>query len=147
MKTKVSTLLENKDEWILTIDGSRTAFDAVQKMFDHEVGSIIVLENGQPEGIFTERDYIRRVVLDDQVDKNDPVSKVMTSSMICVDPDYTVEQCMAIMTHQRCRHLPVMRNGSIEAMISIGDCTKQLSKRADLKIQHLEDYITRKYPR
>ena len=147
MQSTVMDLLEDKEQWILTIDRRASAREAIQSMVDADVGSIIVLDGDQPIGIFTERDYLRRVVLAENVEGSIAVEEVMTPSMICVDPDYTVEECMAIMTSQRCRHLPVMERGDLTAMVSIGDCTKQISREADVRIHHLEDYITGEYPR
>lgn len=147
MDTRVDQVFETKEEWILTIDRKATAEEAIRKMIDNGVGSIIVTEGKEPVGIFTERDFLRRVVLTDDVSVEVPVKKVMTPEVICVDPDYTLRDCMAIMTEERCRHLPVMRDDKLTGMISIGDCAKKISKDAQIKLRHLEDYIRGEYPR
>lgn len=147
MNPSVENVFKDKDEWILTVNLDETAEEAIQKMIDNGVGSVIVVENENPVGIFTERDFLRRVVLSDDVDETIIVEEVMTPKVICVDPNYTLRDCMAIMTAERCRHLPVMRDGELTGMISIGDCAKRLSKDAQVQLRHLEDYIRGEYPR
>jgi len=145
--TTVDEVFNEKEEWILTVELDTLAEEAIQMMVDRQVGSVIVVEDGEPVGIFTERDFLRRVVLEDSVTTDVPVRQVMTPQVICVDPDYTLRDCMAIMTNERCRHLPVMRNGNLTGMVSIGDCAKKLSQDAEVKLKHLEDYIRGRYPR
>lgn len=147
MEPRVEEIFETKDEWVLTVGRDDTIGEAVRKMVENTVGSVIVVEDGEPVGIFTERDYIRKVVLEEEYEDSDPVEPVMTPDVICVDPSYTIRDCMAIMTAQRCRHLPMMRDGQLSGMVSIGDCAKRLSEDAKVTIRHLEDYITGEYPR
>jgi signal-transduction protein with cAMP-binding, CBS, and nucleotidyltransferase domain len=97
---------------------------------------------GRIEGIVTERDYLRRVTLEGRTDKNTPVSEIMTSPLIVVTPGTPVEECMAIMTDRRIRHMPVVDNGEVIGLVSIGDLVKFQSQQQDFKIQYLTDYIT-----
>lgn len=147
MEPKVEEIFQQKDEWVLTVDREEKAGDAISKMVENEVGSVIVAEEDDPVGIFTERDYLRKVVLGTEYTDDDNVEDVMTPDVICVDPTYTIRDCMAIMTAERCRHLPMMRDGTLAGMVSIGDCAKRLSEDAKVTIRHLEDYITGEYPR
>lgn len=147
MEPRVEEIFETKDEWVLSVSRDDTIGEAVRKMVENTVGSVIVVEDGEPIGIFTERDYIRKVVLEEEYRDSDSVEEVMTPDVICVDPSYTIRDCMAIMTSQRCRHLPMMRDGQLSGMVSIGDCAKRLSEDAKVTIRHLEDYITGEYPR
>lgn len=146
MDPRVEEIFNEKDEWVLTVDSNETVKAALRKMIDNEVGSVIVVEDEEPEGIFTERDYLRKVKFGDGSD-GDAVKAVMFPNVICVDPTYTIRDCMAIMTSERCRHLPMMREDSLSGMVSIGDCAKILSDNAKVTIRHLEDYITGEYPR
>jgi CBS domain-containing protein len=147
LETTVEEVFYDKEEWVLTVQLDTTAREAIEKMVEQQVGSVIVVEDEDPIGIFTERDFLRRVALSESVEESVPVREVMTPKVICVDPNYTLKDCMAIMTAERCRHLPVMRDGSLTGMVSIGDCAKKLSQNAEVKLKHLEDYIRGRYPR
>ena len=143
---RVKDVFQQKDEWVLTVSVGEKTKNALEKMIDNNVGSVIVVDDEETVGIFTERDYLRKVKFGERTD-DDPVEAVMSPDVICVDPSYTIRDCMAIMTSERCRHLPMMRNGSLSGMVSIGDCAKILSDNAKVTIRHLEDYITGEYPR
>jgi signal-transduction protein with cAMP-binding, CBS, and nucleotidyltransferase domain len=143
---QVADILERKGRSVLTIDRSATVFDAIRQMVDRNVGSIIVTEKGSIAGILTERDYLRRIVLEGRTSKTTHVTEVMTAKVICVDPGRPIDECMAIMTQQRIRHLPVMEGGEVIGIVSIGDLVKSLSQEREIEIQYLTDYITGKYP-
>lgn len=147
MQTKISEILRHKGDFVLSTDSGTFAREAVKMMEDQNVGSILVVDDGKLKGIFSERDYIRRIVLDDSYTPDVPVGKVMTEKVVFVEPNDVVEDCMAIMTAQRIRHLPVFEDGDLVGIVSIGDCVKQVSEKAKARVKYLEDYITGKYPR
>jgi signal-transduction protein with cAMP-binding, CBS, and nucleotidyltransferase domain len=138
----VSDILKGKEGSLLTIASDASVFDMVKQMVDANVGSLLVTVNGSIEGIVTERDYLRRVTLEGRTDKDTPVSEIMTSPLIVVTPDTPVDECMAIMTDRRIRHMPVVEDGEVVALVSIGDLVKFQSAQQDFKIQYLTDYIT-----
>jgi signal-transduction protein with cAMP-binding, CBS, and nucleotidyltransferase domain len=138
----VSDILKGKAGNLLTIGSDASVFDMVRQMVDANVGSLLVTVNGRIEGIVTERDYLRRVTLEGRTDKDTPVSEIMTSPLIVVTPETPVEECMAIMTDRRIRHMPVVVDGEVVALVSIGDLVKFQSQQQDFKIQYLTDYIT-----
>jgi signal-transduction protein with cAMP-binding, CBS, and nucleotidyltransferase domain len=138
----VSDILKGKQGALLTIASDASVLDMVQQMVDANVGSLLVTVDGRIEGIVTERDYLRRVTLEGRTDKDTPVSEIMTSPLIVVTPDTPVDECMAIMTDRRIRHMPVVENGEVVALVSIGDVVKFQSQQQDFKIQYLTDYIT-----
>jgi signal-transduction protein with cAMP-binding, CBS, and nucleotidyltransferase domain len=115
-------------------------------MVDHGVASLIITEGDAIRGIFTERDYLRRIVLEGRTSKDTPVGDVMTERLIVVEPTHTLEECMALMTRERIRHLPVLENRQLAGLISIGDIVKHVSKEQAAEIRDLTDYITGKYP-
>jgi signal-transduction protein with cAMP-binding, CBS, and nucleotidyltransferase domain len=111
-------------------------------MVDANVGSLLVTVDGRIEGIVTERDYLRRVTLEGRTDQDTQVHEIMTSPLVVVRPDTSVDECMAIMTDRRIRHVPVVEDGEIVGMVSIGDLVKFQSKQQSFQIQYLTDYIT-----
>ncbi|MDQ1459828.1 MAG: hypothetical protein QOI08_1312 [Actinomycetota bacterium] len=139
---QVSDILKGKEHKLLTIASEASVVDMVKQMVDANVGSLLVTVDGRIEGIVTERDYLRRVTLEDRTDKDTPVSEIMTSPLIVVTPETPVDECMAIMTDRRIRHMPVVDDGEVVALISIGDLVKFQSQQQDFKIQYLTDYIT-----
>ena len=139
---QVSDILKGKQGQLLTISSEASVFDMVAQMVEANVGSLLVTVGGRIEGIVTERDYLRRVTLEGRTDKETPVSEIMTSPLIVVTPETSVEECMAIMTDRRIRHMPVVEDGEVVALVSIGDLVKFQSQQQDFKIQYLTDYIT-----
>jgi signal-transduction protein with cAMP-binding, CBS, and nucleotidyltransferase domain len=139
---QVSDILKGKERALLTIASDASVFDMVKQMVDANVGSLLVTVDGRIEGIVTERDYLRRVTLEGRTDKDTPVSDIMTSPLIVVTPETPVDECMAIMTDRRIRHMPVVEDGEVVGMVSIGDLVKFQSQQQDFKIQYLTDYIT-----
>ncbi|HEX4679644.1 MAG TPA: CBS domain-containing protein [Gaiellaceae bacterium] len=139
---QVSHILKGKQGPLLTISSEASVLDMVAQMVDANVGSLLVTVGGRIEGIVTERDYLRRVTLEGRTDKDTPVSEIMTSPLIVVTPETPVEECMAIMTDRRIRHMPVVENGEVVGLVSIGDLVKFQSQQQDFKIQYLTDYIT-----
>jgi CBS domain-containing protein len=139
---RVSDVLKGKAGTLLTITSDASVYDMVKQMVDANVGSLLVTVGGRIEGIVTERDYLRRVTLEGRTDKETPVSEIMTSPLIVVTPDTPVDECMAIMTDRRIRHMPVVEDSEVVALVSIGDLVKFQSQQQDFKIQYLTDYIT-----
>jgi signal-transduction protein with cAMP-binding, CBS, and nucleotidyltransferase domain len=138
----VSDILKDKKGAVLTIASDASVFDMVKQMVDANVGSLLVTVGGRIEGIVTERDYLRRVTLEGRTDKDTPVSEIMTSPLIVVTPQTLVDECMAIMTDRRIRHMPVVEDGEVVGIVSIGDVVKFQSQQQSFKIQYLTDYIT-----
>ena len=143
---RVADLLAKKGNQVYTIERTSTVYDAVKKMVELNTGSLLVTKGDEICGIITERDYLRHLVLEGRSSKTTQVREIMTSNLICVDPNYLVEECMAIMTKKRIRHLPVMDGGKLVGILSIGDLVKQFSQDQKYHIQYLTDYITGKYP-
>src|SRR6476660_1265288 len=139
---QVKDLLQEKEGELLTISSDASVYDAVKQMVDANVGSLLVTVDGRIEGIVTERDYLRRVTLEGRTDHDVQVSEIMTAPLIVVQPETSVEECMAVMTDRRIRHMPVVDDGDVVAMVSIGDIVKYQSTQQSFKIQYLTDYIT-----
>jgi CBS domain-containing protein len=110
-------------------------------MSEHDVGALIVLREEKLVGIFSERDYARRIILEGKTSKQTPVSDIMSTQVICVSPDRTADECMALMTEKRVRHLPVIENNLVVALISIGDVVRELISDQKQTIEQLEQYI------
>ena len=138
----VSDILEQKGSNVLTIETSETVYDAIKRMVDGNVGALLVTEDGRLTGIVTERDYMRRVALEGRTEKETLVREIMTSPLVYVTPDTTVEECMGVMTERRIRHLPVLGdNRETVGIISIGDVVKFQSDQQNVQIRLLTDYI------
>jgi CBS domain-containing protein len=146
MKTRIATILDRKGHDVISIAASATVYEAIERMESRRVGSIIVLVDGAVAGIFTERDYLRRVTLQGRSSKTTPVSEVMTADIVCVDADFTVQECLAIMSEKKFRHLPVMKDEELVGIVSIGDLVKEISTQAQARVRYLEEYISGKYP-
>ncbi len=137
----IKQLLENKGSKILSIDPNSSVFDAIKSMANHHIGSLIVMQNGRLVGIITERDYSRNVVLKGKSSVNTAVKDIMTKNVLCTKPEQTVEEAMALMTDKRVRHLPVIENGDVLGIISIGDLVKTIISEQKHIIEQLEHYI------
>ncbi len=139
---RVKEILDEKGHDVLQIEADETVFDAVKRMVEAGVGSLLVREGGEVAGIFTERDYLRRMTLEGRDDKETPVREVMSSPLVVVTPQNTIDECMAMMTDRRIRHLPVVDDGDVVGIVSIGDIVKFKSKQQSFEIKYLTDYIT-----
>ncbi len=137
----VQQLLDEKDGEIQSIHPDDSVFDAVQKLANANIGSLIVIEDDRPVGIFTERDYARNVILQGKASSTTPVRDIMTTRVIYVQPEQTVEECMAIMTDKHIRHLPVLNGEKLIGMISIGDLVKSIIADQKYTIEQLEQFI------
>ena len=139
--TTIQQVLDKKGHEVLSVRPDDSVFDAIKKMADRNVGSLVVIDGGKPVGIFTERHYARKVFLEGRASPTTRVGDVMETRVACARPEQTVEVCMAVMTEKRVRHLPVLHQKEMVGLVSIGDLVK--SKIADqaLTIEQLEDYI------
>ena len=140
--TAVAQVLKSKpDQTIYTITPAALVFDAVKLMAEKNVGALIVIEGEKIVGLITERDYARKIVLMARSSKETPVGDIMTSQVMYVRPDQTSEECMALMTENRLRHLPVIDKGKLTGVVSIGDLVKDVISEQKFIIQQLEHYI------
>ncbi len=137
----VRHLLHEKGNQTWTISPQATVYEALQLMAEKNLGALVVTEGGKVVGIFTERDYARKVVLQGRASKTALVSELMTPDVLYVGPDDTMENCMALMTAHRTRHLPVMDNGKLAGLVSIGDVVKAVISSHEIMIRELERYI------
>jgi CBS domain-containing protein len=140
--SRVQEILDEKGHEVLEIETDATVFEAVKRMVEAGVGSLLVMDGGNVAGIFTERDYLRRMTLEGRDDKETSVRDVMSSPLVVVTPQNTIDECMAMMTDRRIRHLPVVDGGDVVGIVSIGDIVKFKSKQQSFEIKYLTDYIT-----
>lgn len=140
--THVKYVLQTKGHTTLSIDPTVSVFDALTKMAEHDVGSLLVMKAGKVVGLFTERDFARKVALHGQAFAGSSVGDMMTEEVLYVTPDTTVEECMALMTEKHTRHLPVLENDRLVGIVSIGDVLKKLIADKNFQIEQLERYIT-----
>jgi CBS domain-containing protein len=138
---KLAEILGEKGGDVLEIDGGSSVLDAVQLMVENNVGSLLVTERGEVMGIVTERDYLRRVTLEGRTE-DAPVREIMSSPLVVATLETTVDECMAMMTDRRIRHIPVVDEEKVVGLVSIGDLVKFKSKLQSFEIQFLNDYIT-----
>jgi CBS domain-containing protein len=138
---KLAEILEEKGRQVLEIDADATVLEAVQQMVELNVGSLLVTEGGEVTGIVTERDYLRRVTLEGRTEQA-RVGEIASSPLIVATPDTTIDECMALMTDRRIRHVPVVDGGRVVGVVSIGDLVKFQSKQQSFQIQFLNEYIS-----
>lgn len=140
---RVSDILAGKGREVLSIDASATVFDAVTQMVEGNVGSLLVMDGGKLAGIVTERDYLRRVTILDRDEKTTAVREIMSAPLVYTTPDSSIDDCMAIMTERRIRHLPVLvEPDEVVGVVSIGDLVKFQSSEQSVQIRFLEEYIS-----
>jgi CBS domain-containing protein len=138
----VEQLLHVKGGDIWSIAPRETAYHALQIMAEKNVGALLVMENEKTVGIFSERDYARKVILKDKSSKNTSVSELMTREVVYIDAAATLEESMALMTAKRIRHLPVLQHNRLIGIVTLGDVVKQLISDQQFAIRELEKYIT-----
>ena len=141
MKTTAEILRSKANQTVHTIAPTASVFDAVTLMAQKGIGALLVMEGEKIVGIITERDYARKIILMGRSSKETPVRVIMTSEVMYVRPDHTNDECMALMTENRIRHLPVMDNGKLVGLLSIGDLVKDIISEQQFTIKQLEQYI------
>jgi len=141
MKT-VRDLLKQKGRDVWSVAPDSTVYDGLKLMAEKNVGALLVIDAGRPVGIFSERDYARQVILKGKASKDTPVREVMTSKVVFVRPEQSIEECMALMTDKRFRHLPILEGGALVGILSIGDVVKAVISEKDFLIEQLANYIS-----
>ena len=143
MKTSVpiSTLLHHKGATVWQVAPEATVFDAIKLMADKNIGALPVVSRGRLVGVFTERDYTRKIALAGKTSKQTSVKEIISTDVVTVDPQESVEECMRLMTEHRIRHLPVMQNDEMVGIISIGDLVNWIISAQDAMIAQMESYI------
>ncbi len=137
----VLQLLNSKGNEVWTIHPDETVLDAIQEMAAKDVGSLVVIEDGKPVGIFTERHYARKVFLKGRPSPTTAIREIMSTHIVCASPEQTIEECMAVMTDKRIRHLPVLDHGKLIGIVSIGDLVKSRIADQEFIIEQLAHYI------
>lgn len=138
----VGKLLKQKTGGVWSVSPTASVYDAIKLMAEKRIGAVLVTENGKLVGILSERDYARKIVLQERSSKDTAVSAIMTRPVTVVSRDHTVSDCMRIITEKRIRHLPVVEDGKIVGIVSIGDLVNWIITEQQETIRHLETYIT-----
>lgn len=146
LSDSVQLILKRKGSEVHSISPHATVFEALEKLAEKNVGALAVVDGSELVGILSERDYVRKVILKGHSSRELKVSAIMSSPAITVGPKATIDECMQRMTGKRCRHLPVVDEGRLVGVVSIGDLVNWIITAQDETIHHLEDYIAGKYP-
>jgi len=144
MKT-VNEVLKGKGREICTISPLATVFQALELMAEKDIGALPVVQNGKLVGIFSERDYARKIILKGRASKDTTVSELMTQTVFYVNPENTVDECMALMTSKQIRHLPVLDRDRLAGIITLGDVVKRIISEQEFTIKELEKYVKGEY--
>lgn len=143
----IKDILEHKGSDVYQIDPDASVYDAIASMMEFGVGALLVVRDRDIHGIVTERDYLGKIALRGRSSRETRVSEIMSNQILFVEPWHDVDDSLAIMTEARIRHLPVMNEGKLAGLVSIGDCVKQISRERKAELHYLRDYINDKYPR
>lgn len=138
---KIKDVLQSKSSAIWSLEPDDSAYQALEIMAEKDIGALLVMDEGDVVGIFSERDYARKVVLEGRSSKDTPVKDLMTSNLYCINSDKTVEECMALMTKAHVRHMPVYENNKLAGIVTFGDIVNAVIVDHKVKIQDLETYI------
>lgn len=141
----IRDVLGNKGKTVMTIEGGASVLDAIGSMSKANIGALVITKDGQPAGIFTERDYLRKVALEGRSSRETRVNEVMSSPLFTVTPDDSTRSAMETMTERRCRHLPVMDGGEMVGIVSLGDLVKHLLSEKEAEVEQLSSYISGSY--
>lgn len=141
MATTVHDVLRKKGSGVIAVCPDDSVFDALQTLAENNIGAVLVCDGSQLVGILSERDYARQVILKGKASRDTLVHEIMTTSVVCVHPEHTIDECMALMTDKRFRHLPVVSDGRLLGVLSIGDVVKALLDEQAYRIEQLESYI------
>jgi len=139
--TTAKDIIRFKGKTVHAVRPDDTVLAALGVMAEHDIGAVLVVEGDELLGILSERDYARKVVLLGRASRDSPVRLIMTANVVCVPPNRTVAECMGLMTERRCRHLPVVENGRVIGLISIGDLVKATIDEQEFTINQLKNYI------
>jgi CBS domain-containing protein len=137
----VSDILQTKGSEVYTINETKTVFDALMVMDEHQIGSLMVIKAGKLVGMVTERDYASKVIIKGKQSKSTPIEEIMTKNLVVAKCDTTINECMALMTDRHIRHLPVIENENLVGLVSIGDVVKEIIDEQNFVIEQLESYI------
>jgi CBS domain-containing protein len=147
LSDKIALVLERKEKKeVYSIDPDQAVYDAIKSMAEHGVGALVVLSHGSPVGIVSERDYARKVILKGRASTETPVKEIMSSPVVYVTKEHRVDECMATMSQRHLRHLPVVADGKVIGMVSIGDLVNWVISGQEQTIRDLECYIAGEYP-
>ena len=142
----VSFILRKKGTDVWSVTSDTTVYDAMKMMADKDVGALLIMDGSEFVGVVSERDYARKVILQGRSSKETPVREISTETVITITPECSVDEAMRLITTNRIRHLPVVCEGKVQGMISIGDLVQWISFAQDQTIEQLEHYIEGKYP-
>jgi CBS domain-containing protein len=142
----VSFILRKKGTDVWSVPSDATVYDAMKMMADKDVGALLIMDGSEFVGVVSERDYARKVILQGRSSKETPVREIATETVITITPECSVDEAMRLITTNRIRHLPVVCEGKVQGMISIGDLVQWISFAQDQTIEQLEHYIEGKYP-
>jgi CBS domain-containing protein len=137
----IRDILRDKGATVRSIDPDLTVFEALKQMADHGIGALLVVQNGKPVGLFSERDYARKLALRGLRSRETPVSAVMSSPVLTISPDASVQEALSVMTEKFVRHLPVVDGSGVIGMVSIGDLVKAVIQDQQALIEQLESYL------
>jgi len=146
MAETIGSILNTKDSHLWSMGPEETVYDAIALMADKGIGALLVVSGGKLVGIISERDYARKIILHGRHSKDTLIREIMTTSPMTVTPEHTVDECMRIMTQHRVRHLPVLHEGALVGVISIGDLVNAIIAAQAHTIDQLHTYITGRYP-
>jgi CBS domain-containing protein len=146
LQDSVGVILKRKGSQVFSVSPDLTVYQALEKLAEEDIGALVVMEDTKLVGIFSERDYVRKVILKGRSSKEMQVHEIMSSPVETVSLTTTVDECMFCMTNNRCRHLPVLDGDTVIGVVSIGDLVNWIMTVQDLTINQLQDYICGRYP-